>query len=273
MELTRTIILLFIFSMITMASCGESTAPAIDTAVEDGMDTADTAADVLPDPHPDVVPDVAPDIPVDPVPDIIPDVMPDYPHDIPQDYHEDVWPDYPYDIYDIPPDYPHDIPYDHSCVGQGCLVGMDGGRCCPGLTPASECDPSSSNPECMIFYCINCGNGTCDAHENCYNCPYDCINPCSAGIGMGYSCGMFETHSCSCEVDECVPACISSSDGDMAWYDPCAGVIIRPDDDCMGQTALCGEICSRSEGWYESRSGELIAWDSCSNHWECTVIW
>jgi len=46
-------------------------------------------------------------------------------------------------------------------------------NCCPGLKLVADCLPGKACP-ISLRYCVNCGNGTCDAHENWYNCSEDC---------------------------------------------------------------------------------------------------
>ncbi len=237
------------------SGCYEASNPTQDVPLDDGQgadgDTAGQDADVLPD-RPDLPPDYPPDYPVDWPPDYPPDWSPDYPPDWPPDY---------------PPDWP-----DTTCVSEGCSASY-GVMCCPGLVAASECDPSSGDPACMTMFCIRAGDGFCGAHESCYNSPTDCRTPsCEGGSGMGYSCGMIESHNCSCTGGECRPVCMSDSAGNSGWFDGCSGALIRSDD-CRGQAAVCDELCTRSEGWYESMTGELIWWAFCAYRWECQVVW
>jgi hypothetical protein len=266
-----TILMTFILAGPGIAGCYKNTSPAHDVTTDDALpdftdtqeiDVAPDWVDILPDVPPDIYPDVPPDI----LPDYPPDVPPDYPPDIPPD----IWPDYPPDVVpDYPPDYPPDWPPDTPCVSEGCV----GTTCCAGLIPATECDPASGDPYCSLTFCIRCGDRNCGPHENCYNCPADCsVSACDLGVGMGYSCGLFESHSCACTGGECRPQCISDSSGVSGWLDPCSGAMIRYDD-CRGQIAVCEAFCTRSEGWYESGTGELISWDFCAPRWECEVYW
>jgi hypothetical protein len=187
------------------------------------------------------------------------------------DYPPDYGPDYPPDYW---PDYPPDLPPDTTCISEGCTLPL-GGMCCPGLVPASECDPSGGDPECTMVFCIRDGDGVCGPHENCYNSVSDCdVPPCDGPESptMSYSCGMIESHHCTCGGGECRPACMSDSTGNSGWFDPCSDTMIRADD-CRGQTAVCRDLCTSSEGWYESTTSELIARAMCEYRWVCEVVW
>jgi hypothetical protein len=35
--------------------------------------------------------------------------------------------------------------------------------------------------------------------------------------------------------------------------------------------AVCKEIGSYSEGWYDPTTGELIIWDFCAPMWDCLI--
>ncbi len=50
-------------------------------------------------------------------------------------------------------------------------------NCCPGLKLVSDCLPGEPCP-ISIKYCVDCGNGICEEHENWYNCPEDCEGVC-----------------------------------------------------------------------------------------------
>ena len=248
-----------------LPGCYEEYGHSHDVQVDEGhqpdAEVFDPQVDTFPDPQ-----EVPPDFPYDVPPDIIYDVPPDYPPDWPPDIPPDYPPDYP-------PDWPIDIPPDTTCVSEGCIP-YTGGICCPGLSQTTECDPSTGDPACTMLFCIRCGDGFCNPHETCYNCPEDCsVPPCEGGTGMAYSCSPIETHNCTCTGGDCRPVCRADSSGMSGWLDPCTGAIIVLDADCVGQTAVCSAICSRSEGWVESGTGELITWALCGNRWSCEVIW
>ena len=271
---------------------GEGAPPDLPEELED-----DAEPDPIDEPEPDLPPDIATDpadMPPDPdwdipfdapgdeitsdfpfdIPFDIPTEIPDWDFDIPFDIDFEI-PDIPFDIpFDIGedrPDVPTDIPSDASCVSEGCLL-FAGDRCCDGLVEANECDPASGEPSCLAIYCINCGDGACDPHENCYNCSSDCDNQCHGGIGVSYGCGMLETHQCECNADPCPPEC-KTHGGSMGWFDSCTGDFIREDADCRGALPVCLNACTRSEGWYEGEDGELIGYDFCTNAWACRIIW
>ncbi len=63
-------------------------------------------------------------------------------------------------------------------------------QCCPGLTPAWDCDevpvncdPADPNcvgftcscPKCLCYVCVKCGDGICGLGENKCSCPDDCL--------------------------------------------------------------------------------------------------
>ncbi len=45
--------------------------------------------------------------------------------------------------------------------------------CCDGLELVEDC-PEGEECAVSVKYCVDCGNGTCDEHENSENCPEDC---------------------------------------------------------------------------------------------------
>jgi len=48
-------------------------------------------------------------------------------------------------------------------------------NCCPGLKLVSDCLPGKPCP-ISLKYCVDCGNKSCDPHENRYNCLMDCFS-------------------------------------------------------------------------------------------------
>lgn len=220
-----------------------ATDTSVDTAVDPG---ADTSVDTAVDPSVDVAPDPILDPePTDPAPDVTPDPTPD--------------------------PSPDTGPDGGLCIPEGCLLTEGGAPCCAGLSAQRECPPT--DPDCAPdLFCIDCGDGSCDPHENRYNCWMDCGMGCDSDVAMSYACSPIETHSCFCEPPGCRPECIASSSGESAWMDPCSGEIIR-EARCEGQYAVCDAIGSFSEGWYESETGELIDWALCAAEWSCSIIW
>jgi hypothetical protein len=251
-KLSKLVFLSILLAGVAAAGCYEGSGTTGDAPLDDAHGADGDAAEQ----GTDVVPDVPPD-------------WPDLPYDYPPDYPVDRPVDYPPELVT---DYPIDWPPDTTCIQEGCSV-SSGGMCCSGLTAASECDPSGGDPSCTMMFCLRVGDGTCGAHENCYNSLTDCRMPsCEPGTGMGYSCGMMESHNCTCTGGDCRPVCMADSSGARGWLDPCSGAMIRADD-CRGQTAVCGQLCTRSEGWYESATGELIEWAWCGYRWDCEVVW
>ncbi len=210
--------------------------PDPDTAV-------DTGTDLIPDTAPDGEPDVIP-------PDTIEDVTPDWP---PWDTWEDPWYDVPPDPiwdtwedpwYDVPPDVPP------SCINESCsLPPVPGASCCYGLVAVDPCSPW--DPICVgALYCVNCCNGTCDPWEKDWNCSTDCLEAsCDTGMGYAFSCGPYESHSCECLGDPCMPTCTSSG-GMGQWMNPCTGEIVSPTPCMSWITPSCAYIGTDSEGWY-----------------------
>lgn len=244
----RSLMTLFILAIFVLTSCGGSSTPE-----EDGQTDGDvTADDAHGDTQTDTHPDQTGDQPGDPQQDVHPDAEPDTNPDVAPDVEPDVEPD------------------GSSCVAEGCTVGL-GGHCCPGTSPANECDPT--DPDCTGMYCINDSDSVCSPHENCYNSVSDCSHEaCVLGTNEIFTCGLIETHNCTCVEPECRPECWTDV-MIVGWYRPCDGTLIREDPGCAGQGAVCQAICSESEGWYESAAGDLIEWAFCSPYWYCQIIW
>jgi len=97
---------------------------------------------------------------------------------------------------------------DCQCVG---LNGEpdSGHQCCAGLTNVNNYYQIDSQGSCYEglstatakYFCVNCGNGVCDANEDKCNCPEDCGQP--APLCGNYKCEGGETMS-SCAID-CEP--------------------------------------------------------------------
>jgi hypothetical protein len=223
----------------------------------------DTAADVPPDTAWDTGVDTAIDVPPDTAWDTGVDTAIDVPPDTAWDTGADT-------AIDVPPDTSADVVPDVPCVEEGCLV-SGGSTCCPGLSASRECDPSE--PDCSgSRFCIDCGDGLCEPHENRYNCWNDCWEGCEADEPRIYHCSFIEMHHCTCSPPECHPECIATGTEESAWVDSCTGEVIV-ESDCEGQHAVCDAIGSFSEGWYESGTGNLIDWAMCAPQWDCDIIW
>ncbi len=70
----------------------------------------------------------------------------------------------------------HELAEEKVCVGKGGETWAVEPNCCPGLKVVSDCLPDQPCPV-SLRYCVDCGNGICEAHENWYNCPEDCPKP------------------------------------------------------------------------------------------------
>jgi hypothetical protein len=60
----------------------------------------------------------------------------------------------------------------------------------------------------------------------------------------------------------CVPRCGAIGSRSEGWYDGCTGELIRYEL-CAGCYSVCGAIGSRSEGWYSTCEDGLIRWEFC----------
>ena len=259
---------LLVLVALGLSGCGESTSRG-DTAPDDGTPAEDPAQETdftgdLPSDHLEEGGGETVTDPVAEEPQGEPGLDP--PLDEAVEPAADTAPDPDMNMDSPLPDVPDVVP-DSSCTTQGCRLGL-GGACCPGLIPERECDPLSG---CADLFCINCGDGKCDPHENCYNCIEDCDEaPCTVGDHQNFPCSLIETHDCTCAPSECPPECRHVGTDSEGWYDSCTGDRIKFDT-CGGCTASCGAICSRSEGWYSSCSG-FIAYAFCTPKWNCSII-
>ena len=82
--------------------------------------------------------------------------------------------------------------------------------------------------------------------------------------------GMLGT-TCCLPRAACRPSCGAVGSRSEGWYDGCTGELICWTS-CAGAEATCGAIGSRSEGWYSSAGtgsgcggGALIRWDQCAS--------
>jgi len=162
------------------------------------------------------------------------------------------------------------------CIGEGLRDGplYD---CCEGLTSLTDCFPQEV---CMPGndYCVDCGNESCDPHENQYNCNQDCPNGCQEGEKVPYKCTDEETVPwCECVPDQCPPVCVEGSHGlPSGWINSCTYVpyIQANCEDCHKE---CMEIGTDQEGWYSvcqsSQGGvtrtDLIVKFACAPRWDC----
>jgi len=65
-----------------------------------------------------------------------------------------------------------------------------------------------------------------------------------------------------CKKEHCWPVCGAIGSRSEGWYDSCTGELIRWAN-CADCVAECRYCPSKSEGWYDSCTGELIRWDDC----------
>ncbi len=121
-------------------------------------------------------------------------------------------------------------------------------KCCPGLTPVSDCilepDGSCSCPKCPCYVCTYCGDGECGLGETECTCPEDCGEP--AECVFDKDCDDLE----ECTLDLCIdgqckyeelPDCI----GDYCWDDgmcPDGYYCQYPDGGCWAETGACSMI-------------------------------
>jgi hypothetical protein len=150
--------------------------------------------------------------------------------------------------------------------------------------------------ECVALYPGNCANGTVgDANEyscggglgvmcclpaqpqqnECESKGGSCValtaTSCSDGIATGaegFSCGGGLGVTCCMPYSACEPECRAIGTRSEGWYNSCTGELSCWAN-CAGATAKCDAIGSRSEGWYASgnkgcNGSNLIGWANCS---------
>ncbi len=165
---------------------------------------------------------------------------------------------------------------DMDCIGEGLRDGplYD---CCEGLDSLSDCFPLEI---CQpgSDYCVDCGNESCDPHENQYNCSEDCPNGCEEGEKVSYYCDNDRVIPwCECIPDQCPPICLDGGAGlPSGWVNSCTYVPYAQAN-CDKCHKECMEIGTDEEGWYsvcESSQGgpvstELIIESACAPRWDC----
>ncbi len=154
-----------------------------------------------------------------------------------------------------------------ACVDEGLAV-LAPFECCEGLEPVNDCrpgEPCARGPQ----FCVDCTDGSCDPHESIYSCPGDCPQGCRPGEERSFACpGGAEVPWCRCEPARRRPECRAIGTRSEGWYDSCSGDLYRYDT-CARCEAECRAIGTRSEGWYEScpeepredREEARIAWE------------
>jgi hypothetical protein len=171
---------------------------------------------------------------------------------------------------------PQSCPEDCSaaCVPEGFPTGIPP-ACCPGLDALSDCVPDEPCPGSLLF-CVDCGDYSCDPHENPYSCLDDCPQGCPVGEQRSYRCpNGLEVDWCECRPAECQPVCLYPGSRSEGWYDSCTGALIEwtfcYDDNDEAHPAVCLHIGTESEGWYDEVTGGVILWDYCAPLWECVI--
>ncbi len=128
--------------------------------------------------------------------------------------------------------------------------------------------PPSSRMECV--FPSNCalkdwppipclGHWKCECGRCSPACDMD-----SCGDGFCDLAGGESQVSCpgDCGQEDCWPVCGAIGSRSEGWYDSCTGELIRWAN-CADCQAECRYCPSKSEGWYDSCTGELIRWDDC----------
>jgi len=70
--------------------------------------------------------------------------------------------------------------------------------------------------------------------------------------------------------DSCKPVCNNIGTRSEGWYDSCTGEAIKLGS-CSRCTAICDKIGTREEGWYCSCDGSLIKYDQCGRETTTTT--
>jgi hypothetical protein len=86
----------------------------------------------------------------------------------------------------------------------------------------------------------------------------------------GYSCGGMLGVTCCMPYQACVPECRAIGSRSEGWYNPCTGDLICWANCADATPAACGAIGSRSEGWYSTdnmgcNGSNLIGWANCAD--------
>jgi hypothetical protein len=148
---------------------------------------------------------------------------------------------------------------------------------CVALTPSSCADGEVGDANTY-----SCGGGLgvmcClpkPTQNECESKGGSCValtaNSCPGGISTGaegFSCGGGLGVTCCLPQAACVPVCDAIGSRSEGWYNGCTGELICWAN-CADHTATCGAIGSRSEGWYSTgnkgcNGSNLIGWTNCS---------
>ena len=109
----------------------------------------------------------------------------------------------------------------------------------------------------------------CAPVAKCQTEPEKCQDSlCTFGQSQQLGCpGGTSVETCWC-TPPCEPVCLFEGSKSEGWYDGCSEELITWEE-CSGCTVSCDMVGSKSEGWYSSCSG-LVTWTVCSmGTWEC----
>jgi hypothetical protein len=163
------------------------------------------------------------------------------------------------------------LPY---CSGSSCNLWGEtysnsfcaGGTCMP-----NDCEPGDTAP-------FTCWDGsqvdvcTCDTGKWICTDAIDSLCPpepqCSVGQITEYQCENGPSVTwCTCE-RECMPICDFIGSRSEGWYNSCTGELIAWD-----MCSQCEVSCKRSAdgdlGWQNSCTNEILVEGSCSGEWDC----
>jgi len=118
------------------------------------------------------------------------------------------------------------------CTGfEGCVKG----RCKQGPPPCDSDICDESNDECPTV----CGDGICEAGEDCINCSNDCISGTSSGASCGN--GVCETANGE-DCENCPTDCNGKTNGKPASRFCCGAGTTCSDDRCTEGDYSCAEL-------------------------------
>jgi hypothetical protein len=132
---------------------------------------------------------------------------------------------------------------------------------------SSACAFRCGMPEPMGNACEDAG-GICTGLR-----PDACGDGSVAASAESYPCGPEGLLGVRCCMPRsaCSPECHAVGTRSEGWYDGCTGELVCWAN-CAGSEAVCDAIGSRSEGWYSSggsdtgcMAGALIRWDQCAS--------
>ena len=141
--------------------------------------------------------------------------------------------------------------------------------------------------KCSIQECKD--DSGCDVYFSSCSCSWVCGKKETQRMDCARACPEDSTankpsYICKCENGQCEFAKECKSEGQMcggiAGFQCCDGLTCQMDGTypdaagkCIKKTSDCKQVCqsigTRSEGWYDSCTGELIRWDRCGSN-DCT---